>query len=78
MKRSWRVSSPGGRVEQAVDAGPAVDDEPAAHPEVQAQHHVGLVAGDAGVEQQELASPAGRQELPAHERRRRLGAPGPA
>ena len=60
---------PGRRIQQAVDTGLAVDDEPAAHAEMQAQDDLYLVAA-AGVEQQELAAPPGGEEAAAD--------PGPA
>ena len=47
---------PARRVLEALDGGPAVDEEPTGHPEAQAQ------GGAVGVHQQELADPAGVED----------------
>jgi hypothetical protein len=61
------------RVEQAVDAGPAVDDQPSGHPEMQSQHDIDLIASGTGIEEHELAPTAGADELAVHQRGLRFG-----
>ncbi len=56
------------RIQQPVDTGPPVDDQPPAHAEMQPDDHVRPRHLGGGVEQQQLAAPSGADQLAADER----------
>jgi hypothetical protein len=58
-------------VEQPVDACSPIDDQPAAHPEMEAQDDVWLPTSGTGIQQHQLAPPPSGHELPALEGRHR-------
>jgi hypothetical protein len=64
-----RLLLPPARVQELVDAGAAVDQQTAGHPEAQAEHRAVAV----GVEQEQLADAAGGGEPPPDERRPQRG-----